>query len=47
MEIEIKGALEVTIELLEDAHVGALVRAQQCTKRFNKKVNLRGTKISF
>ena len=30
-EFEIKGALE-------DAHDGALVSAQKCTKRFNKRL---------
>ena len=34
-EIKIKGALE-------DVHGGAHIRAQKCTKLFNKKVNLRG-----
>ena len=27
--------------MVEDTHDGALVRAQECKKRFNKKVNLR------
>ena len=30
---------------LKDAHGGALVRAQTCSKRFNKKVNLRACSI--
>ena len=30
---------------LEDAHDGALFRAQECTKQFNEKVNLRGHSI--
>ena len=41
MEVEIKGALQGTIELHLNAHDGALVMVQECTKRFNKKVKLR------